>query len=79
MRFSLVVVPVTKQTGIWITQNPLLYPGLLAGMGNLVHDSTVLLDQICAIDMVRVSRYLGDLTPEEYQPIEDGLKAMFRF
>ncbi len=33
-RFSMiVVVPVTKQTGIWITQNPLLYPRLLAGMG----------------------------------------------
>lgn len=79
-RFSLiVVVPLTTQTGDWVTENPTLYPQLQAGMGNLACDSIALLDQIRAIDIDRVFGHLGNLTPEQYQPIEDGLKAMFGF
>lgn len=79
-RYSLiVVVPLTTQTGAWVIQNPTLYPRLQAGMGNLRYDSTVLLNQIRALDIKRVLGYRGILTAEEYQPIEAGLKAMFGF
>jgi len=74
-----VVVPLTTQQGNWAMQNPILYPLLQAGMGNLVYDSIVLLDQIRALDVQRILGYRGDLTSEEYQPIENGLKGMFRF
>ena len=80
VRFLLIlVVPLTAQQGDWAEQNQILYPCLQAGMGNIAYDSIVLLDQIRAIDIQRVYRYLGTLTPEEYQPIENGLKAMFGF
>jgi len=80
IRFELViVVPITRQSGDWTTQNPILYPSLQAGMGNLTADSIVLLDQVRAVDIRRVLRYLGSLTAEEYQPIANGLKAMFGF
>ncbi|MEG4083874.1 type II toxin-antitoxin system PemK/MazF family toxin [Microcoleus sp. POL10_C6] len=79
-RFSLViVVPLTTQQGDWATRNSTLYPQLQAGMGNLRYDSTVLLDQIRAVDIKRVLGYRGDLTAEEYQPIANGLKAMLGF
>ncbi|MFE1746440.1 type II toxin-antitoxin system PemK/MazF family toxin [Coleofasciculus sp. H7-2] len=80
VRFSLVVVvPTTAQSGDWVAENPTLYPFLPAGVGGIRRNSIVLLDQIRAIDVRRVLRYRGTLTPDEYQPIEDGLKAMFRF
>ena len=79
-RFSLViVVPLTTEQGDWAVRNSTLYPQLQAGMGNLRYDSIVLLDQIRAVDIKRVLGYRGDLTLEEYQPIADGLKAMFGF
>ena len=79
-RFSLViVVPLTTQQGDWATRNSTLYPQLQAGMGNIRYDSTVLLDQIRAVDIKRVLGYRGDLTAEEYQPIANGLKLMFSF
>jgi mRNA interferase MazF len=79
-RYSvIVIVPTTTQQGNWVRQNPTLYPRLQAGMGNLAYDSTVLIDQIRALDIRRVLAYRGNLTPEQYQPIEDGLKAMVRF
>lgn len=79
-RFSLVVVvPTTTQSGEWVTQNPTLYPRLQAGCGGIRRDSIVLLDQIRALDARRVLRYRGTLTTEQYQPIEDGLRAMLRF
>ncbi|MEG4209111.1 type II toxin-antitoxin system PemK/MazF family toxin [Microcoleus sp. S13_B4] len=80
IRFELViVVPITRQSGDWTAQNPILYPSLQAGVGNLTADSIVLLDQVRAVDIRRVLRYLGSLTAEEYQPIANGLKAMFGF
>ena len=79
-RFSLViVVPLTTQQGDWATRNSTLYPQLQAGMGNIRYDSTVLLDQIRAVDIKRVLGYRGDLTAQEYQPIANGLKAMLGF
>ncbi|MBD0392829.1 MAG: type II toxin-antitoxin system PemK/MazF family toxin, partial [Microcoleus sp. C1-bin4] len=52
---------------------------LRAGVGNLTADSIVLLDQVRAVDIRRVLRYLGSLTAEEYQPIANGLKGIFCF
>lgn len=79
-RFSLViVVPLTTQQGDWAARNSTLYLQLQAGMGNIRYDSTVLLDQIRALDIKRVLGYRGDLTAQEYQPIANGLKAMFGF
>lgn len=78
-RFSLlVVVPTTTQAGEWVIQNSMLYSRLQAGAGAIRRESIVLLDQIRALDVQRVLRYWGTLTPEQYQPIEDGLKAMLR-
>ncbi|MBV8883949.1 MAG: type II toxin-antitoxin system PemK/MazF family toxin, partial [Chroococcidiopsidaceae cyanobacterium CP_BM_RX_35] len=62
-----------------VARNPTLYPRLQAGMGNLPCDSIVLIDQVRAVDIRRVLGYRGILPPEQYQPVEDGLRAMFRF
>ena len=52
MRFELViVVPITRQSGDWTAQNPILYPSLQAGMGNLTAESIVLLDKVRAVDI----------------------------
>lgn len=77
MRYPLVImVPITSQHGPWADANPRVYPQLSAGAGGLAKASTVLLDQVQSVDMVRVSRYLGTLAPEQYQPIRDGLATM---
>jgi mRNA interferase MazF len=74
-----IVVPITRQSGQGTAQNPILYRSLQAGVGNLTAESIVLLDRVRAVDIRRVLRYLGSLTAEEYQPIANGLKAMFGF
>ncbi len=67
VRFSLViVVPMTTQSGEWVTQNPTLYPCLQAGVAGIRRDSVVLLDQIRALDVRRILRYRGNLTREQY-------------
>ncbi|MBI3930007.1 MAG: type II toxin-antitoxin system PemK/MazF family toxin [Armatimonadetes bacterium] len=55
-----------------------LYIRLEAGVGGLPMASTVLLDQVAAIDARRVKGYLGQLEATEYVPIEEGLRTMFR-
>ena len=40
-------------------------------------DSTMMLDQVAAMDARRVRGYLGQLGPTEYAPVEEGLRAMF--
>lgn len=78
-RFQLVViVPVTTdRSQNWAISSPKLYPRLQVGDGGLTQNSIVLLDQVRAIDFNRVVRYLGTLTPQQYQPISDGLTRMF--
>ncbi len=77
-RFDLVLVaPMTtgkKQT--WVKSNPRLYPVLAAGKGGLPTESVVLLDQARFLDVERIQRLLGKLTPEEFKPILEGVKAM---
>ncbi|MEC4892505.1 MAG: type II toxin-antitoxin system PemK/MazF family toxin [Oscillatoria sp. PMC 1051.18] len=77
-RFDLiVVVPLTSDRGqTWAQSSPELYPHLVAGVAGLPRNSLVLLDQIRAIDLNRVVRYLGTLTSEQYSLIRDPLQIM---
>jgi mRNA interferase MazF len=73
----LLVIPLTtdrKQQ--WATECPTLYPVLAAGEGSLPTSSIALLDQVRSLDKTRVSRYIGTLTNEQYQPILNGLSKM---
>jgi len=80
IRYPIVLIaPLTTATGTWVTENPLLYPEVMAGVGGLTRSSIVLLDQIRAIDARRVVAYLGSLPTEHYQPIREGLEVLFRF
>jgi mRNA interferase MazF len=75
---ALVVVPLTTQTGAWVTKSPKLYPLLEKGMGGLPLPSTVLLDQVAGVDATRVLRKLGKLSVKEFEPIREGLKAVLK-
>lgn len=78
MRYLLVILaPLTTQIGKWVERNPMLYPVLSAGTGNLTQDSVVLLDQIRAVDAQRIVRYVGCLSEEEYLPIAAGIGEIF--
>ncbi len=54
-----------------------LYVHLKGGSAGLPVDSTMMLDQVAAMDARRVRGYLGQLGPTEYAPVEEGLRAMF--
>lgn len=73
---TLVVVPLTTQTGRWAREAPHLYPPLSAGTGGLRFDSVALLDHVRGIDASRVSRRMGTLTAEQRGPIVQGLVHM---
>lgn len=76
-RFDLLyVVPMTTARGLWAEANPLLYPKLKAGAGNLLHPSIVLLDQLRAIDSNRPMTYLGTLKPEVFEPLREQVLAI---
>ena len=72
----IVIVPLTTATGSWAEANPTLYPTLSAGAGGLPQSSTVLLDQIQAVDATRVRKYFGTLEPEEYATLRQGIVKM---
>jgi mRNA interferase MazF len=80
-RFPLIfVAPLTtylRQS--WAIASLDLYPKLSRGQGNLPRNSIILLDQIRAIDLSRIDRYLGTLTTEEYQPIFSSIQKMLLF
>ena len=74
---AVVIVPLTRDTGqTWATKNPNLYPKLPTGTSGLPQASIVMLDQIRCLDLKRVGRQVGQLTPEEYAPILEGLQSM---
>lgn len=77
-RFDLVlVVPLTtdrKQS--WAAASPDLYPRLKAGVSGLPQDSLVLLEQTRTLDKDRLTRYLGQLSEKQYEPIKQGLARM---
>ena len=68
-----VVVPLTTQRGTWAEANTDIYPVLAPGAGGLPTESTVLLDQVRAIDTRRVVQYLGTLSEEDYGRLRGGL------
>lgn len=70
----LLVVPLTRTR----FQGP-LFPRILAGVGGLPADSTVLIYQLGAIDARRVVGHLGHLSSAEMAPVWAGLKLMFGF
>lgn len=74
IRFPLIIVaPLTTKS-----LDPLqLYPRLSAGVGGLPRASTVLLDQIAAIDARRIYGIVGTLDTDEFAPIQKGLSLMF--
>jgi mRNA interferase MazF len=74
---TVLVAPLTTQEGAWSRKASRLYPRLRVGAGGLPRQSVVLLDQLRSIDVQRVSRYLGSLTEDEFQPIQAGLTQIF--
>jgi mRNA interferase MazF len=76
----LLLAPVTTFRGQdWATAASGLYPVLPAGAGGLTAASIVLIDQTRALDATRVSRFLGMLRPEEYEPVRAGLQLICEF
>jgi mRNA interferase MazF len=75
---ALVVVPLTTQTGKWLTTSPRLYPVLEKGQGGLPLRSVALLDQVASLDATRVLRKIGRLSTKEFAPIRTGLKAILK-
>ena len=74
----LLLAPVTTFKGQdWASTAPDLYPVLPAGAGGLDLPSVVLTDQTRALDAVRLARFLGTLTPEQYAPIKQALRLTF--
>lgn len=55
-----------------------LYPRLEEGVGGLPEPSTVLLDQLTAIDAHRVEGYIGSLTQKEFAKIRRVVLTMFK-
>ena len=77
-RFPLIIVaPMTSdRSQSWAVTSPTLYPKLAAGEAGLPQNSIVLLDQVRAIDLNRIVRYLGSLSSNRYRPILNSLQAM---
>jgi mRNA interferase MazF len=76
----LLVIPLTTNRGqSWAMDCPALYPVLAVGEGALPTSSIALLDQVRSLDKSRVKRYIGTLTPQQYQPILNGLSKMMNF
>ncbi len=77
-RYPLIfVVPLTRDKGQpWANTAPDLYIRFPAGIGNLRSPSIALLDQVRGLDVDRITKYRGTLTPEQYQPIINGLSKM---
>lgn len=77
-RFRLVImVPITTDKGqAWANASPELYPRFPAGVAGLRKPSIALLDQILVVDVTRIYEYWGKLTPEQYEPILNGIQRM---
>jgi mRNA interferase MazF len=57
----------------WAINSPNLYPSFPAGTAGLSSASIALLDQVRAVDVSRIIKYRGTLTPNQYVIIKDGL------
>jgi len=75
LRFPvLIIAPLTTR----LLDNAPLYPHLESETGGLPEASTVLLDQLTAIDANRVQGYIGRLNEQEFAPIREGLLRLFK-
>lgn len=75
------VIPYRVLTVVPLTRTRLrgpLFPLLRAGTGGLPVDSTALIYQVGALDVLRVVGRIGQLAPAEYQPVRDGLKKWLK-
>lgn len=69
-RYPLVcVVPITGTPG-----EGALYPRLEAGASGLRKPSFALVDQLRSVDKTRVTRFLGRVSADELQSIDEGLR-----
>lgn len=77
-RFPLIIVaPMTSDRNqSWAVISATLYPRLAAGEAGLPQNSIILLDQLRAIDLNRIVRYLGSLSSDRYRPIFNNLQTM---
>ncbi|WP_434073177.1 type II toxin-antitoxin system PemK/MazF family toxin [Moorella naiadis (nom. illeg.)] len=73
-----IVVPLTTQSGPWVARNPALYQSLPPGAGGIPRASTVLIDQVRAVDVRRVRAYLGTLEETTFEPIRTSLLKLFQ-
>ena len=74
----LLLAPVTTfKAQPWVSVAPDLYPVLTAGAAGLSADSVVLTDQTRALDASRLTRFLGNLTAQQYAPIWAALAGVF--
>ena len=70
----IVVVPFTSyRTQAWVAAAPECYPHFAAGVAGLRSPSVALLDQVLALDMRRFCKRRGQLSREQYKPVEQGL------
>ena len=77
-RFPLIIVaPMTSDRNqSWAVISPTLYPKLAANEAGLPQNSIILLDQLRAIDLNRIVRYLGSFSSDRYRPIFNNLQTM---
>lgn len=68
-----IVVPVTSQIGFWASHNSSLYLQIPPGTGGLPKQSVILIDQIRAIDVNRITSYIGTLESQLLQNVRHGL------
>lgn len=77
-RYAVVMVaPLTRdQQQPWLVKGADLYPRLEAGAGGIPVASAVLLDQISSVDVMRIKKSIGVLTPMQYAPIAERINTM---
>ena len=73
---TILVVPLTTQTGNWAARSPDLYPQIPAGTAGLARQSVVLLDHLRAIDLRRIRGFIGSLNSQVFNPIRKNLLRM---
>ena len=74
-----IVLPLTTfKNQAWVNKSPEIYPVIKAASGEIDRDSIALLDQIKAVDVARVERYVGKLNPKDHDEIIGKLKAMLK-
>ncbi len=74
-----IVLPLTTfKNQDWVGKSPNLYPVIIAAPNGIERDSIVLLDQIKAVDVSRVERYIGKLNQQDFDIVVGKLKALLK-